>query len=401
MLATKEDLLFAALDSHDRSIDAVALVELCRKTYPDVNAVADKLREATRVLQAGAFSRPGRLWGKKWLPDAGNNGRLEVEYCNDVQAAVESWVNISQGIHKAAWSHRLVVNDASGELVYVIRVHHAYSDGLSVQFMTEAILSQALMGSAESTPISQQLKVRKFHGKKPGNPYEQRPFVQPVTKDGKFSGAKRYVCRALPLPVAQVEQGLKPTGLTSVLIAASIRGMQASELPVKSPAGVCLPVSIRDQGSTAIGNGASRIILFDKPERNVLQLAQYVKEQIIWNLANGGWHFPDVPVRWIPLFLLNFLIRLSTTVKSSHRGSFIYSGFDARSLVDKISGVKNVMCLGPLTRSYAFMIMPIVMADRINLVITYNDGCFDRDEMKALLDCVSEQFQAASRASID
>ena len=398
MLASKEDLLFPALDSADRSIDSISVIELCPETYGDVAEVADRMRRATSVLKAGAFARKDLLRGKYWVQGGELNGRLEIEYWDDIKQGINSWIDCPLDPARMCWAQRLLVDKNSRIIHYVLRAHHAFADGLSVQFMTELVLYSALSDKDPPVSISPRLRTLKFHGKKPKNPYAAPEYIQPVTKDGKISGRRRYETLSSAFPVAELSEKFRPAGLTSVLIACSLRGLQDSSLPQSRHQGVCLPMSIREKDCTAIGNGASRVVIFDNRSLGTLQLAAYIKEQIAWNYHNGGWHFPEFPIRWMPLFIFNALIRLSTLIGKSHRGSFIYTGFDVRNLMNTVKGIKNVTGVGPLTGNYSVIITPIILPDGINFVATYNDGCFTADEMSALLKRIESQFTAVTAA---
>ncbi len=400
MLATKEDLVFPALDTKDRSTDCLVIVELDWTHFTDHKELATKLIAATLRIKNKMPKERQILVGKRWVDRDNVNGTLDTVICNNIHDAIETWINQPLNISNCFWSQKLFIDEVSHNISYSLRAHHSFSDGISMSSIAEAILFDALSPTKSKITLNEPVSTLKFEDKKPKNPFVPSSYVQPITKDGKISGSRRY--HSIDLhggALTNMPEEVGNVGLNNYIISSCLLGLKNADIATSQDYGVCIPVSIRQKGSHGVGNGASRIVLFDKPGANIYDLALHFKKQLSWNYKNGGWHFPDIPIKWLPIFLFNLLIKLSMRIKRAHRGSFIFTGFDGTSVKSNVSGVKDAICIGPLTRNYSLILSPVYFPDKINLIATYNDGCFTKEEIKHLLQCISKTFHRNIRNS--
>ncbi len=395
MLASKEDLVFPALDTKDRSTDCLVILELDPNRFTDHKELAAKLIAATLRIKNRMPKNRQLLVGKHWVDGENFNGTLDTVICNDIHVAIEIWINQPLNTSNCFWSQKLFVDEGNRKISYSLRAHHSFSDGTSMSSIAEAILLDALSPIESRTKFDEPVTTLKFEEKKPKNPFLPSSYVQPITKDGKISGSRRFHSIVLSKDfLIDLPEEVSQVGLNNYVISSCLLGLKGAKIAISQDYGVCIPISIREKDSQGVGNGASRIILFDKPGANIYELAKYFKKQLSWNYKNGGWHFPDIPIKWIPLFIFNLLIKISMRIKRAHRGSFIFTGFDGTSVKSNVPGVKDAICIGPLTRNYSLILSPVYFPDKINLIATYNDGCFTEEDITHLLECISETFHS-------
>jgi hypothetical protein len=182
-------------------------------------------------------------------------------------------------------------------------------------------------------------------------------------------------------------------------MAGVIKGVKNAKIAPEQAQGICLPLSVRQKGNMGFGNGASRVILYDKPNATLPELSQHFRNQLRWCRENGSWYMPNLPLKWIPLFIINLLVRLSTRVKNVDRGSVIVSSYDGTALKHKIPQMVDGVCIGGFTHSYSIFIAPVFFSDYINLCVTYNDGVFSREDINRLLVSISDALMTDANDS--
>lgn len=389
MLASKEDLLFVALDSAERTCDNTVVVYLKADAVISVDALANDIEEATRRAITAAPRLGMRLQGKYWVRVPHNEIAIEIIQVEHLKAGIEQWINQPFDTSDFFWCQRIYNEYSTGRLAHVFRIHHALLDGLSSKWLVETILLDAFKLSNPVAKYNQPLHVDTFNGKKQKNPFTLPEHVPPLTKNGLISGAKRFVSISIPLgDLAPQLASSAPASLYELLIASVIQGIKNSGVAPQGAYGVSLPISIRKKGTFGWGNGASKIMLYDLPGATLMELARHIHTQIRWNRLHGAWHFPNLPMRFIPLFLFKWMIRLSMQVKNVDRGSLIVTGIEASDWEHRMPFLEDIQVLVALTHNHSLILCPIFLADRISLVATYNDGCFSEAEILHLLSCV-------------
>lgn len=393
MLASKEDLLFIALDSAERTCDNTVVVYLKTDSVTSVDALTNDIENATRRAIAAAPRLGMRLRGKYWVQVPHEKITVEVIQVTDLKTGIEQWINQPFDTRHHFWCQRIYQEHSTGRLAHVFRIHHALLDGLSSKWLVETILLDAFKLSNPMEKYNQPLCVDEFKGKKIKNPFTFPEHVPPLTKNGIISGSKRFSSISVPLSdLAPLLASAAPASLYELVIATALQGIKDSGISPQHAYGVSLPISIRKKDSFGWGNGASKIMLYDLPGATRVELARYIHTQIRWNRQHGGWHFPKLPMRFIPLFLFKWMIRLSMRAKNVDRGSLIITGIDASDWEHRMPFLEDIQVLVALTHNYSLVLCPIFLKDRINIVATYNDGCFSETEMLRILSSVHEKI---------
>lgn len=389
MLASKEDLLFVALDTPVRSCDNTVIVYLKPGSVTHVTAWLQRIDDATRQVIAKAPRLQSALKGKHWVSTRREVFGVDHQQVDDIRHALSLWTQTPLDVGYRPWWQRVYEEAASGRMAYVVRVHHALLDGQGCKWLVESILLESFEQRSNVDRYSQPLEIESFHGKKARNPFRGGEVVAPLNSGDTISGLKQMeVASMLMTPLAQQRASASPAGAYEILLAGILRGITSSGLSPQQALGICLPISIRRKGHFGWGNGASQIMLHDQHEGDIASLARHMHRQIRWHRQNGSWHYPSLPIRFIPLWLFKALIRFSTRMKKADRGSLIVSGMEGGDWVNGLPFMQDVQVIMALTHNHSLALCPIFLQDRINLCMTYNDGVFSKEDIRKLLHCI-------------
>ena len=393
MYASKEDLAFLAMDRRDRTTDNTILVEL-DLTGHHVDEFAQRIRDAIARLKEASPRLASVIRGKRWVPAGDETGRFMLAHISEaeLERTLQQLLNTPFETERELWRCHLFVTDKRN--VCMIQAHHSLVDGVSFEAIVRSLFLEAFERRGDLEELRTPVRFRTPRKATAATDRPAPPPSQPFATGRPISGERRFVSRDLPIALLDRLCTAHPRALSrnDLVLASTMRALDRWQLAVGSdaPLGVYLPCNVRD--GAGFGNGSSRIVVGYQRAPDFFSLCTFVYEQVRRSLREGTWHYPDLPMRWIPLFLFNWLIRLSSRFKNVDRGSLIVSTSDLQAWDRLFPEITDVYVALSLTYTYPMSLIYVLHQNRCRLVLTYNDGSLSHAEANLFLKSIHEEL---------
>jgi hypothetical protein len=402
MRLTTLDLISTVMDLPDRPLDFAVVLHL---EHAMTAAALERGAAGARQMfpRTGAIL-DGTAWRVTPAVAAIQHAHVAHGQAHDIATA---FINLPFDLSRSHPVRQLLISytDASGAAL-VTRMHHAVADGVAALIWLRHQLEVALGRRTRRYTMAEGERPALRQHPKPArkSAFAYRRPADRLADSGRAPSAQRG-WRTLVVPTAPIEGAAQAAGVTcNDLLATSVLEMARRWNAARSPqasepaVGLWMPINIRNEPMVGMGNGSSRIRVYNRYDRSApaRDKCRSIREQVDWSRTHGEWAVPSRnPFGGLPMVIARPAMRAYFQRPWADMGTLAFSHLQ-RSPLDDLSSdiVTRVEMVGVLARRHPLGIYAASMSGATSLSFVHDPIQIDDKDLTALIALFREQLDA-------
>jgi hypothetical protein len=395
------DFVCWLMDRAERPLDFTLVIRA--PNIPDLDRLRAGARSARRRYPVSLSTTDGRRWIRRIDPPD-DNVQVSRSGGQDTGSALQEFVDREFDLRTGLPVAQLLLDDGAGDRMLATRFHHAAADGASAAMW---LTHQLRVAREEELPWTQAggLQPPELRRPRPKAGYKEGQSARMWRRPRPPSRSRRW--RTFEIPGGALREAVRAAGrftyndLLSTIALDVLIGWNREHAAGQIPVGLWLPVDVRRAGSTAFGNGTSRIRLHAgfSSTASWIDKASAVHGEISRAMSGSEWAVPAAPPLTQPGWLMLPLLRAYLGRPWADIGTATFShadrwGGEPRAFFDR---VERIACVGPLHARQCLTMTGVTYRHRTWMTFTFDPAQLAASDVDRLAAMFEERVVDARR----